>query len=209
MPGHSGRGHRPCHSVPLIPGQPGAQSPRPAPDPAPCGRFPPAGSGAGLCRCGLYGSWWQRRARAGETQCVSWSRPDWGRRNIVRTTGPAAMAGVIAAATALRCLSASRGLWPPSGRVARTAPVRGDGPGDTGRCGRFSCSPVGPPIGLARFSTRQRARRQTLRQTFFLRPALQSAARRATVGPGILPGRPAPEQGFRRWHSTVRPSTAR
>jgi hypothetical protein len=35
--------------------------------PAPGGRFSPAGSGAGLCRCGLHGSWWQRSARVGET----------------------------------------------------------------------------------------------------------------------------------------------
>jgi hypothetical protein len=35
--------------------------------PAPGGRFPPAGSGAGLSWCGLHGSWWQCSARAGET----------------------------------------------------------------------------------------------------------------------------------------------
>ena len=64
---HPGRGHRPCRSARLILGQPGAQSPRPAPAP------PPAG--AGLCWCGWHGSWWQRSARAGETQCVSCSRP--------------------------------------------------------------------------------------------------------------------------------------
>jgi hypothetical protein len=34
--------------------------------PAPGGRFPPAGSGAGLCWCGFHGSWWQRSARAGK-----------------------------------------------------------------------------------------------------------------------------------------------
>jgi hypothetical protein len=145
IPGHSGRGHRPCHSATLIPDQPGAQSPRPAPAPPPAGasrppgralacgvpgpaglrgtvphgrgnavrflfppaptkalsplpwqgpsplpqryaasrpagapkppasarpalggRFSPAGSGAGLCWCGLHRSWSQRRARAGK-----------------------------------------------------------------------------------------------------------------------------------------------
>jgi hypothetical protein len=38
-----GRGYRPCHSARLIPGQPGAQSPRPAPAP------PPAGAGLPVC----------------------------------------------------------------------------------------------------------------------------------------------------------------
>jgi hypothetical protein len=157
---HPGRGHRPCHSAALIPGPPGAQSPRPAPAPppagasrlpgralasvgaggtglggsvprgrgkrgafpvpartdagrsesepptplqwqgpsplpqryadplpaggpkppasarpAPGGRFSPAGSDAGPCWCRRHRSWWQPSARAGETRCVSGSRP--------------------------------------------------------------------------------------------------------------------------------------
>jgi hypothetical protein len=43
MPGASGRGHRPCHSATLIPGQPGAQSPRPAPAPPSAGASRPPG----------------------------------------------------------------------------------------------------------------------------------------------------------------------
>jgi hypothetical protein len=43
MPGHSGRGHRPCHSATLILGPPGAQSPRPAPAPPPAGASRPPG----------------------------------------------------------------------------------------------------------------------------------------------------------------------
>ncbi len=48
--------------------------------PAPGGRFPPAGSGAGLCRCGLHGSLWQRSAGAGETHAFPVpARTDAGR----------------------------------------------------------------------------------------------------------------------------------
>ena len=43
MPGHSGRGHRPCHSATLVLAQPGAQSPRPAPAPPPAGASRPPG----------------------------------------------------------------------------------------------------------------------------------------------------------------------
>jgi hypothetical protein len=39
----NGRGHRPCHSATLTSGQPGAQSPRPAPDPPLAGASPPPG----------------------------------------------------------------------------------------------------------------------------------------------------------------------
>jgi hypothetical protein len=74
-PAHPGRGHRPCHSVPLPPGQPGAQSPRPAPAPPPAGASRPPGR-ALACRCDwTCRSTGNRLARAGETQCVSCSRP--------------------------------------------------------------------------------------------------------------------------------------
>jgi hypothetical protein len=66
-PSHLGRGHRPCHSARLIPGAPGAQSPRPAPAP------PPAGAGLllfpDLPVCG------EPSRTGGETHCVSGSRP--------------------------------------------------------------------------------------------------------------------------------------
>jgi hypothetical protein len=87
--------------------------------PAPGGRFSPAGSGAGLCRCGWHGSWWQRSARAGETRCVSFSRPDGGRKIRVRTTFDVAMAGAIAPATASRRSLASRGPKAPGQRPPR------------------------------------------------------------------------------------------
>jgi hypothetical protein len=52
MPGISGRGHRPCHSAALIPGQPGAQSPRPAPAPPMAGASRPPGR---ALACGVPG----------------------------------------------------------------------------------------------------------------------------------------------------------
>ncbi len=69
-----GRGHRPCHSVPLTLGPPGvAQSPRPAPPcprrapaPPPPGASSPPGRALACRWCGLHGSWGKRRARAGE-----------------------------------------------------------------------------------------------------------------------------------------------
>jgi hypothetical protein len=65
---HPGRGHRPCHSARLIPGQPGAQSPRPAPAPPSAGASRPPGR-ALACRCagctGLGGSVAQGRGKRG------------------------------------------------------------------------------------------------------------------------------------------------
>ena len=49
MPGLSGRGHRPCHSAALILVRPEGPKPPASARPAHGGRFPPAGSGAGLC----------------------------------------------------------------------------------------------------------------------------------------------------------------
>jgi CspA family cold shock protein len=49
------------------PASAGGPKPTASARPAPGGRFPPAGSGAGLCWCGWHGSWWHRSARAGET----------------------------------------------------------------------------------------------------------------------------------------------
>jgi hypothetical protein len=96
------RGHRPCHSARLIPGQPGAQSPRPAPDPPMAGASRPPGRALACRWCGRHGSWRQRSARAGETQCVSFSRPERRRKVRVRTASAVAMAGAIAPATARR-----------------------------------------------------------------------------------------------------------
>jgi hypothetical protein len=98
----SWQGPSPLPQGPADPWSAGGPMPPASARPAPGGRFSPAGSGAGLSWCGQHRSWWQRSARAGETRCVSGSRPDWGRKNIVRTTSPAAMAGAIAPATAPR-----------------------------------------------------------------------------------------------------------
>jgi hypothetical protein len=54
--------------------------------PAPGGRFAPTGSGAGLCLSRTCRSAGGRRARAGETRCVSCSRPD-GRKHLHRLNG--------------------------------------------------------------------------------------------------------------------------
>jgi len=64
----NGRGHRPCHSatLPLVP--PGAQSPRPAPDPPPAGASPPPGRAlASVCPgpAGLRGTIARRRGKRG------------------------------------------------------------------------------------------------------------------------------------------------
>ena len=69
-----GRGHRPSHSATLNLGQPGAQSPRPAPAPPPASARPRR---ALACRCaGTCRFTGNRLARAGETACVSCSRPE-------------------------------------------------------------------------------------------------------------------------------------
>jgi hypothetical protein len=52
QPRFIGRGHRPCHSATLIPGQPGAQSPRPAPAPPPAGASRPPGRALASCCAG-------------------------------------------------------------------------------------------------------------------------------------------------------------
>jgi hypothetical protein len=75
---HLWQGPSPLPQRPADPWPAGGQKPPASARPAPGGRFSPAGSGAGLCWCGWHGSWWQRSARAGETQCVSWSRPERG-----------------------------------------------------------------------------------------------------------------------------------
>ncbi len=54
----------------------GGQSPPASARPAPGGRFLPAGSGAGLRRARTCRSAGDRRARAGETRCVSRSHPE-------------------------------------------------------------------------------------------------------------------------------------
>jgi hypothetical protein len=65
-PARSGRGLRPGPVLP-VPAAPQGPKPPASARPAPGGRFSPAGSGAGLCWCGLHGSWWRRSARAGQT----------------------------------------------------------------------------------------------------------------------------------------------
>ncbi len=78
-----------CHADPVPAGGP---KPPASARPAPGGRFSPAGSGAGLCRCGWHGSWWQRSARAGKRSAF----PHPARTN--ESTFSAPVAGAIAPA---------------------------------------------------------------------------------------------------------------
>jgi hypothetical protein len=60
------QGPSPLPQRPADPWPAGGPKPPASARPAPGGRFSPAGPGAGLCRCGLQGYWWQRSARAGK-----------------------------------------------------------------------------------------------------------------------------------------------
>ncbi len=90
----NGRGYRPCHSVPLTPRPPGAQSPRPAP-------APPL-AGAGLPSVRVARVFVAVFRTGGGNACVSLSHPERARKIRLQTTNPAAMAGAIAPATAPR-----------------------------------------------------------------------------------------------------------
>jgi len=72
---HPGRGHRPCHCAAPGSGPAGGPKPPAGARPAPGGRFAPAGPGAGLCFSRTCRSTGHRPTRAGETRCVSCSRP--------------------------------------------------------------------------------------------------------------------------------------
>jgi hypothetical protein len=62
-------------TAPRFPMPAGGPKPPASARPALGGRFPPAGSGAGLCRCGWQGSWGQRSAPAGETHAFPGPAP--------------------------------------------------------------------------------------------------------------------------------------
>jgi len=110
-PGCHGRGHRPCHSDALGSGPPGGQSPRPTPDPPPAGASPPLGRALAFRGAWTDRSTGHRRARAGETRCVSCSRPE-GR-----------MAGPGCHGRGHRpCQSATLGSGPAGGQSPRPAP---------------------------------------------------------------------------------------
>ncbi len=69
------QGHRPCHSAAPGSGPAGGLKPPASARPATGGRLSPAGSGAGLCVSRTDRSTGDRPERAGETRCVSFSRP--------------------------------------------------------------------------------------------------------------------------------------
>ena len=93
----------------------GGQSPRPAPDPPTAGASRPPGRALAFRGAWTDRSTGHRAARAGETPCVSWSRPE---RSFPGC--PVSLAGAIAPATAPRCPLTSRGPQPPAS--ARPAP---------------------------------------------------------------------------------------
>jgi hypothetical protein len=100
IPGHSGRGHRPCHSATLIPDQPGAQSPRPAPAPPPAGASRQPGR---ALACGVPGPAGLRgTVPHGRGNAVRFLFPPGGAVFPTMPGCPVSLAGAIAPATALR-----------------------------------------------------------------------------------------------------------
>jgi hypothetical protein len=96
-----GRGHRPCHSATLTPGQLGAQSPRPAPAPPSAGASRPPGRA--LASVGAGGTGLGGTVARGRGNAVRFLFPPGaGRIDRLRTTSAVAMAGAIAPATAQR-----------------------------------------------------------------------------------------------------------
>jgi len=93
----TGRGHRPCHSVPPGSGPAGGQSPRPAPDPPTTGASPPPGRALASVLPGPAGLQDTVPHGRGETR-VAFPVP--ARRG--EGTFTASMAGAIAPATAPR-----------------------------------------------------------------------------------------------------------
>jgi hypothetical protein len=95
-----GRGHRPCHSATLILGQPGAQSPRPAPAPPSAGASRPPGRALASVSAGgdgLRGSVLHGRGNA-----VRFLFPPGGAVFPTMPGCPVSLAGAIAPATAPR-----------------------------------------------------------------------------------------------------------
>ncbi len=110
--------------------------------PAHGGRFPPAGSGAGLCWCGLHRSWWQRSARAGKRGAF----PVPARTN--ESTLTASMAGAIAPATALHWHQDQPGAKAPGQRPTCPRPAPDPPPAGASRPPGRALASAGPgPAG--------------------------------------------------------------
>ena len=146
--------------------------------PAHGGRFAPAGSGAGLCWCGLHLSSWQRPAWAGETRVAF---PDPARTD--ESTVTAAMAGAIAPATTLRWDQDQPGAQSP--RPAPAPPLAGA----SRPPGRALASVCPGPAGLQGTVARGRGKRGSR----FLFPPGQAKGPSTLQwqGPSPLPQRPA------------------
>jgi len=124
----SWQGPSPLPRCQADPGPPGAKSPRPAPDPP----VHPPPTGACFSWCGQHGSWRQRRARAGEPQCVSGSRPERGGRPHSEPPAPLHWQGP----SPLPQRHADP--WPAGGQSPRPAPAPPQGgrfaPAGSGAC---------------------------------------------------------------------------
>jgi len=103
-----------------VPWPAGGHSPRPAPDPPPAGASRPPGQALAFRGAWTDRSTGHRAARAGETPCVSWSRPE---RSFPGC--PVSLAGAIAPATSLRGTQGSRGGTAPGGCLAPAGPGAG------------------------------------------------------------------------------------
>jgi hypothetical protein len=109
---HPGRGHRPCHSAPLTPGPPGAQSPGQRP-PRPRRALPARRVGrwpALLLHVPVYGA---LSRTGGETRCVSGSRPHRRKPFLHRSNGRGHRP----------CHSATLTSRPPGAQSPRPAPA--------------------------------------------------------------------------------------
>ncbi len=144
----NGRGHRPCHSTTLASGPAGGPKPPASARPATGGRFPPAGSGAGLCPSRTCRSTGGRPARAGETRVAF---PDPARKG--DNTFTASMAGAIVPATAPRWHQDRPGAQSP--RPAPAPPPAGASPPP----GRALASVPPGPAGLRGAVPRGRGKR--------------------------------------------------
>jgi len=122
--------------------------------PAHGGRFSPAGSGAGLCPARTHRSTGHRRARAGETRCVSCSRPN-SRRHPHRFNGRGHRP----------CHSVTLASGPAGGQSPRPAPAPATA-GASRPPGRALASVPPGPTGLQGTVPRGRGKRDA-----FLVPA--------------------------------------
>ena len=167
--------------------------------PAPGGRFPPAGSGAGLCWCGFHGSWWQRSARAGK-RGSRFLFPPGG----AKAVSPLLWQGPSPLPQCYIGIRTSRGPQPPAS--ARPAPGGRFSPAGSGAglCWSRTCRSVGRRLaraGETRVAFPVSARRRGLKMCPCPRPPPQwqrpSPLPLRHAAPPGPPGAQAPAGGLR------------